>query len=112
MNSPIRIAAGPGMFAPGARVAGPLYGEVKRRVLQSLMSGEWPQAQPIPTEAELARAYGVSVGTVRKALGELVAERVLVRQAGRGTFATRHDRDHMLETFFHIVNEKGEKEFP
>src|SRR5205807_3352646 len=97
----------PGILGPGARVAGPLYGEVKRRVLQSLMNGEWPHDAPIPTEAELARRYGVSVGTIRKAMGELVAERVLVRQAGRGTFATRHDRDHMLETFFNIVDAHG-----
>lgn len=105
MNAPAKLG-------PGAMVAGPLYGEVKRRVLRSLMSGEWPREQPIPTEAELADRYGVSVGTVRKALGELVQERILVRQPGRGTFATRHDRDHMLETFYNIVNEHGQKEFP
>ncbi|MPZ44315.1 MAG: UTRA domain-containing protein [Betaproteobacteria bacterium] len=99
-------------LGPGAVVTGPLYAEVKRRVLQSLMEGEWPQGAPIPTEARLAQRYGVSVGTVRKALGELVGERVLVRRAGRGTFAARHDRDHMLEAFFNIVNAERHKEFP
>jgi GntR family transcriptional regulator len=102
----------PETLRPGALVSGTLYAEVKRRVLHGLMDGEWPQGAPIPTENQLAQRYGVSVGTVRKALGELVAERVLVRRPGRGTFAARHDRDSMLETFFHIVNERGEKEFP
>jgi GntR family transcriptional regulator len=104
--------AHPERLHPGAVVSGPLYAEVKRRVLQALMNGEWPQGAPIPTESALAQRYGVSVGTVRKALGELVAERVLVRQPGRGTFAARHDRDSMLEAFFHIVDERGVKEFP
>jgi GntR family transcriptional regulator len=97
---------------PGAFVSSTLYAEVKRRVLHGLMDAEWPQGAPIPTETQLAQRYGVSVGTVRKALGELVAERVLVRRPGLGTFPARHDRDSMLETFFNIVNSRGEKEFP
>lgn len=102
----------PQTLRPGALMRGTLYAEVKRRVVQSLMAAEWPQGASIPTEAQLAQRYGVSVGTVRKALGELAAERLLVRQPGRGTFATRHDRDYMLEAFFNIVNAKGEKAFP
>jgi GntR family transcriptional regulator len=105
-------AGAPQRLGPGAVVSGTLYAEVKRRVLQGLMSGEWPHNAPMPTESQLAQRYGVSVGTVRKALGELVAEHVLVRHPGRGTFAARHDRDSMLEAFFHIVNDRGEKEFP
>ncbi|MBI4195385.1 MAG: GntR family transcriptional regulator [Betaproteobacteria bacterium] len=97
---------------PGALVAGPLYVEVKKRVMRSLMDGEWLQSSPIPSEAQLAQRYAVSVGTVRKAIGELVAERVLVRQPGRGTFVASHNRDYMLEAFFHIVDERGHKEFP
>lgn len=102
----------PQTLRPGALLSGPLYAAVKTRVLQSLMDGEWPQGARVPTESELGERYGVSVGTVRKALGELVAERVLVRQPGRGTFAARHDRDHMLDAFYNIVDVHGRKEFP
>src|SRR5688572_28174034 len=102
----------PSALTPGAITHGPLYAEVKRRVLGSLMSGEWPAGAAVPTEAQLARSYGVSIGTVRKALGELVAERVLVRRPGRGTFAARHDRDHMLEAFYNVVDANGRKELP
>jgi GntR family transcriptional regulator len=93
-------------------VAGPLYAEVKARVLESLMTSAWSQDGRTTTEAELASSYGVSVGTVRKALNELVAERILVRQAGRGTFVARHDRDHMLDVFYNIVDADGRKKFP
>jgi GntR family transcriptional regulator len=97
---------------PGAMLTGPLYAEVKRRITKSLMDGEWPQGTPIPSEAQLAQRYAVSMGTVRKAIGQLVAEKILVRQAGRGTFAANHNRDYMLDAYFHIVDDKGDKEFP
>ena len=102
----------PQALTPGAVIHGPLYAEVKRRVLASLMNGEWPAGAAIPPEAQLARSYGVSIGTVRKALGELVAERLLVRRPGRGTFPARHDRDHMLEAFYNVVDAQGHKELP
>lgn len=97
---------------PGALVSGPLYVEVKRRITRSLMQGEWPQGAALPSETQLAARYAVSPGTVRKAIGELVAEHVLVRQPGRGTFVASHNRDYMLEAYFHIVDEQGRKEFP
>jgi len=40
---------------------------------------------------------------VRKAIDELCAANILVRQQGRGTFVTTHDRDRNLFYFFHVV---------
>lgn len=97
---------------PGGVLPGPLYAEVKKRITRSLMEGEWPQGAAIPTESQFARRYAVSVGTVRKAIGELVAERVLVRRRGRGTFVANRNRDYMLDTYFRIVDDAGRKEFP
>ncbi|MGE5524209.1 MAG: GntR family transcriptional regulator [Rhodospirillaceae bacterium] len=99
-------------LAPGALGQGPLYREVKRRITASLRDGEWGQGHPLPSETQLAGRYGVSMGTVRKAIAELVAERVLVRHPGRGTFVANRDRDYMLEAFFNIVDARGHKEFP
>jgi GntR family transcriptional regulator, N-acetylglucosamine utilization regulator len=43
----------------------------------------------LPTESELARLAGVSMITVRRAIGDLVARGLLSRQQGRGTFVAQ-----------------------
>lgn len=90
----------------------PLYKQLKNRITESLREGVWRHGQAIPTESELAQRYGASVGTLRKAVDELVAENILVRQQGRGTFVASHTRDYMLNVFFTIVDRDGEKIFP
>src|ERR1700687_2985705 len=90
----------------------PLYKEVKRLVTQELASGEWRPGDALPSETELAKRYGVSIGTVRRAIDELVAESVVIRHQGRGTFVASHSRRRLLFYFFHIVPRGREKEYP
>ncbi len=66
--------------------SGPLYEQVRERILSRIESGTWRAGTPIPPEVQLSRDFGVSVGTVRKALDQLARDRVLVRERGRGTF--------------------------
>src|SRR5437879_736372 len=93
----------------GSPVAAPLYREVRRRLLDSLAGGVWAPGDALPPEAELAKRYTVSIGTLRKAVDELVADGILVRQQGRGTFVARHNRDRLLFYFFHVVAADGRK---
>jgi len=58
----------------GILAAHPLYKEVKRRITRGLVDGEWKPGQAIPSESRLAERFQVSVGTLRKAIDELVAE--------------------------------------
>jgi GntR family transcriptional regulator len=90
----------------------PLYKEVKRLLTQSLAEGEWQPGVALPSETGLGERYRVSIGTVRKAIDELVAERILVRHQGRGTFVASHKARHTLFHFFHIVPADGGKEQP
>jgi GntR family transcriptional regulator len=89
-----------------------LYRGVKQQITEALGSGKWKHGQKIASEPQLAERFGVSVGTVRKAIGELEAENILVREQGRGTFVVSHTRDYMLNVFFRIVDAEGRKELP
>lgn len=106
------LAPSPDALTPGSLLNGPLYAEVKRRITHCLMRGEWPQDSAIPSEARLAQRFAVSSGTVRKALSELVSERVLVRRRGLGTFVASRNRDYMLDAYFRVVDAQGRKRFP
>lgn len=89
-----------------------LHAEIKQRIIGSLSEGRWKHGQAIPSEQSLATRFGVSVGTVRRAVSELVAENVLVRRQGSGTYVASHTRDYMLSVFFWIVDEKDRKQLP
>lgn len=90
----------------------PLYKTIKAELTRSLTGGAIRTGMALPTEKELAQRFGVSVGTVRRALLELVAEKVVVRQQGRGTFLAPFDTSRMLNSFWHIRRKDGEREPP
>lgn len=90
----------------------PLYQEVKHRLMESLRGGEWKAGQMIPAEKRLCERFGVSMGTLRKAVDELAAENILMRHQGRGTFVTSHSPDRYMFGFFHICTKDGKKEYP
>jgi GntR family transcriptional regulator len=99
-------------LAGGSLTFNPLYKEVKIRITGSLIAGEWKPGDAIPSESRLAESFNVSVGTVRKAIDELVAEKILLRQQGRGTFVTTHTEDRTLYYFFHIVGKDDTRQTP
>lgn len=90
----------------------PLYRAVKRRLLQAIESGSLAPGSTLPSERALAAMFGVSIGTLRQAVGELVAEHILVRRQGRGTFVARHGSERFLFQFFHVERRDGRRELP
>lgn len=64
----------------------PLYLQVRDALFERIKDGRWKAGSSLPSEIDLYRDLGVSLGTVRKALGVLEAEKLIVRQPGRGTF--------------------------
>jgi GntR family transcriptional regulator len=66
--------------------AAPLYQRIATDVLRTIEDRKMQPGAPLPTEAELCAAYGVSRITVRKALDELVARHVVERRRGSGTY--------------------------
>ena len=88
----------------------PLYIQVKQKITQELMSGNWRAGDLIPSEIELAQSYQVSQGTVRKAIDELSIEKILIRRQGKGTYVTTHDEEQIQLRFLRLTSSKGNKE--
>lgn len=99
-------------MAPVTAMGGPVYREIARSIMRSLEQGAWKPGEAIPSEARLKQEFGVAIGTIRKAVDELVAQGILLRQQGRGTFVATHNRDRQLFRFFHIERQDGYKEYP
>jgi GntR family transcriptional regulator len=89
-----------------------LYRQVKRQLIADIQSGVAAPGAALPNETDLALRFNVSIGTVRRAVDELVAEHVLVRQQGRGTFVGKLDRERFMFQFFKIAWRDGASEFP
>lgn len=90
----------------------PLYRAVKRALLQAIENGALAPGAVLPSEAGLAAGYGVSIGTLRRAVDDLVAEHLLVRRQGRGTFVATHGSDRFLFQFFHVERSDGRRDVP
>lgn len=86
----------------------PLYRQIKELIMRHLESGEWGPGDSIPSESELAARFGVSQGTVRKAIDEMAAENLLVRQQGKGTFVATHKDPGSYFRFLRLIPNQGD----
>ena len=64
----------------------PLYHQIEADLRRLIRQGVFTARQQLPTELELSQLYGVARQTMRLALARLVADDLIERQAGRGTF--------------------------
>jgi GntR family transcriptional regulator len=83
----------------------PLYRQIRELITRSLETGEWRPGDAIPSESELAVRFGVSQGTVRKAIDEMAAENLLVRRQGKGTFVATHDDPRSFFRFLRLASD-------
>ncbi len=88
----------------------PLYRQIKTLILQGLETGEWRPGEAIPSETDLAVRFGVSQGTVRKAIDEMATENLLIRRQGKGTFVATHDDPRAFFRFLRLVPLVGGRE--
>lgn len=83
----------------------PIYARVKQAITRKILSGEWHPNQRVPSESEFVRAMGVSRMTINRALRELTAEGILVRQQGVGTFVAEQKAHSSLFEVHNIAEE-------
>jgi len=90
----------------------PLYKQVYDTLIARLSNGYWKPGAVLPSEFALADELGVSQGTVRKALNQLVAENILIRRQGKGTYVSEHTQESSMFRFFRYREAGGEDFIP
>lgn len=76
----------------------PLYYQLRNVLLEQIESGSLVPGDTLPTERELIDRFGVSRITVRQALNSLMADGLLYRQRGLGTFVRRNRIEQELSS--------------
>ncbi len=83
-------------------IAAPRYQALAETIRARIVSGDYLPGDRLPSEAELCAETGVSRGTAIRAIEQLVAEGIVFRQQGAGTFVARpsmHRRSGHLLSF-------------
>jgi GntR family transcriptional regulator len=70
----------------------PLYMQLRADLMRRISDGEFRVGDMLPTEEQLRQEYGVSRMTVRNAIDRLVADLLVVRRQGVGTFVAIANR--------------------
>ena len=64
----------------------PSYLQVADRLRAAILDGRLAANEQLPTQKTLAGQYGVAVETVKRALGELRSEGLIVTRQGKGSY--------------------------
>lgn len=87
----------------------PLYYQLKQALLHAIRSQGLRPGDQLPTEGEIESRFGVSRTTIRQALSELVADGIVERVQGKGTFVAAPKIQHvaMLTSFTENMRAQG-----
>ena len=64
--------------------------QVREAITLAIRSGEFPSGSRLPGERELARRFGASHMTARRAVTEMIEADLLERRTHQGTFVRSH----------------------
>ena len=86
----------------------PKYLQLRQALAAAIEKGVWKPGARLPTEDDLTRTTGLSLGTVQRALRVLAEEGVVLRRQGHGTFVGS-EQQPMNAPFYHcrFLNEAG-----
>ncbi len=89
-----------------------LFEQVSHAIGQLICDGRWRPGELLPNEIELAAEFGVSQGTMRRALKMLVDMGVLTRHQGRGTFVADFsgNEQKVYERYIRLLPDTPEEE--
>ncbi|HEY6576869.1 MAG TPA: GntR family transcriptional regulator [Mycobacterium sp.] len=75
----------------------PAYQTLRQQLRDEIAAGLYGEGTRLPTESELVARHGLSRQTVRRAFQDLVAEGVVYRVPGRGTYASETGRRYLRQ---------------
>jgi GntR family transcriptional regulator len=75
----------------------PAYQALREQLRSEIAAGQYRDGTRLPTESELVARHGLSRQTVRRAFQDLVAEGVVYRVPGRGTYASQSGRRYLRQ---------------
>lgn len=97
----------PALSAAEPLASRPLYLQARDLMLRRIVDGTWKPGTYLPSEPQLATDLGVSIGTIRKAMEDLVGQGLLERQHGRGTQVVPHSSARSRFRFLRFVHGDG-----
>ncbi len=77
--------------------------QLERLLRRNFSSNEWTPGAKLPSEDSLMKAFGVSRPSMREALNTLVAEGIVTRRHGSGTYLVRKPVNR-VEVFIRLEN--------
>lgn len=94
---------------PTRKYAGalPLYVQLSELIIREMNAGRLLDGERLPAERDMARAYGTSVGTLRKALADLESKGLLRRVQGSGNYVQKAQTPAGLYAMFRLELHSG-----
>jgi GntR family transcriptional regulator len=89
-----------------------LHLQVRDELVRMIKCGQWKPGSALPNESQIAKRFGVSPGTVRKALEAMVEQRILVYHQDRGTFVGDQAPAEKTQRFCKLHGSMGERLAP
>lgn len=92
----------------------PKYTALRDAVVHAVASGRFAPGDRVPNEQELAGTLPISLGTIQRALRQLVDEGVVQRRQGQGSFIAGRSGDAQMAHPFHcrFVDDTGSGYLP
>lgn len=90
------------MSDPSANTALPIYLQISESLMRDIASGRFIEGERLPPERDLAKTYGTTVRTLRKALAELEKNGMLDRVQGSGNYVRNNADARSVYSMFRL----------
>lgn len=85
----------------------PLYQQISESLTRDIAAGRFATGERLPPERELAKQFGTTVRTLRKALLELSGSGMLERVQGSGNYVCSNEQSRSIYSLFRLELPQG-----